>query len=417
MIAMPNGSSYSYDAENHLLSTAGVNYTGVYPERSRGDGDGNRVEKSSGTIYWQGGLDESNLSGTLTNEYIFFPSASLGAGSGARIARRDPSSNVFYNFSDHLGTARSIAEVPSGQTTATKCYDADLYPFGGERWYTDSCDSHFKFTGKERDSESGLDNFGARYNSSSMGRFMSPDPTFASSRKASPQTWNRYSYVLDNPLAFVDPDGEVWQQSITGSWDWMDKCNAGATCRTEFAQQEGENVVVYGPSSKDDKKTFYPDPNGNGYVDISAIAATDGAYFTLKSGASSYLSPQSAVDLYNGAYDYHVDYPKDDKLVLTDAGNSTGTNFGPHQAHNLGRAVDLRYMDENGHALTGENSALLADDDRMRDMVRIFEENGFNENYSDNDQNLGIQWAPNHSSHIHFGKTLGLAQCEIGPCK
>ena len=118
--AMPNGSSYSYDAEDHVLSTAGVNY--AY------DGDGQRVEKSNGTIYWYrpGGevLDESNLSGTITNEYIFF--------GGARIARRDASSNVFYNFSDHLGTARSIAEVPSGQTTATKCYDADLYPYGGE---------------------------------------------------------------------------------------------------------------------------------------------------------------------------------------------------------------------------------------------------------------------------------------------
>ncbi len=189
IIAMPNGSSYSYDAENHLLSTAGVNYT--Y------DGDGQRVEKSSGTIYWHGGLDESTLSGSLTNEYIFF--------GGARIARRDPSGNVFYNFADHLGTARAIAEVPSGQTTATKCYDADLYPFGGERWYTDSCDSHFKFTGKERDIESGLDNFGARYNSSSMGRFMSPDPL--GGRLADPQTLNKYSYVTNNPLRYTDPTG------------------------------------------------------------------------------------------------------------------------------------------------------------------------------------------------------------------
>jgi RHS repeat-associated protein len=48
----------------------------------------------------------------------------------------------------------------------------------------------YKFTGKERDSESGLDNFGARYNSSAMGRFMSPDnPKF--SEKTDPQTWKR----------------------------------------------------------------------------------------------------------------------------------------------------------------------------------------------------------------------------------
>jgi RHS repeat-associated protein len=135
-----------------------------------------------------------------TDEYIFF--------GGQRIARRDPSSNVFYNFSDHLGTARSIAEVPSGQTTATKCYDADLYPFGGERWYTDSCDSHFKFTGKERDSESGLDNFGARYNSSSLGRFMSPDPILSTPLHIiNPQRWNKYTYAVDNSTSYIDPDG------------------------------------------------------------------------------------------------------------------------------------------------------------------------------------------------------------------
>jgi RHS repeat-associated protein len=64
-----------------------------------------------------------------------------------------------------------------------------------------------KFPGKERDSESGLDNFGARYDSSSVGRFMSPDPLMASARVWDPQTWNRYSYALNNPLLFIDPTG------------------------------------------------------------------------------------------------------------------------------------------------------------------------------------------------------------------
>ena len=64
-----------------------------------------------------------------------------------------------------------------------------------------------KFTSKERDPESGLDNFGARYNSSSMGRFMTPDPLLNSGRPWEPQSWNRYSYVENNPLRFVDPKG------------------------------------------------------------------------------------------------------------------------------------------------------------------------------------------------------------------
>ncbi|MGC2422416.1 MAG: hypothetical protein WA405_12305, partial [Candidatus Acidiferrales bacterium] len=67
--------TYNYDAENHLTSTAGVAYTGVYPERSRRNGDGERVEKSNGEIYWytSGGevLDETDLSGNLSSEYIF----------------------------------------------------------------------------------------------------------------------------------------------------------------------------------------------------------------------------------------------------------------------------------------------------------------------------------------------------------
>jgi RHS repeat-associated protein len=61
--------------------------------------------------------------------------------------------------------------------------------------------------GKERDFESGLDNFGARYNASSMGRFMSPDPENAGAALGSPQSWNAYSYVLNNPLNAIDPDG------------------------------------------------------------------------------------------------------------------------------------------------------------------------------------------------------------------
>jgi len=63
------------------------------------------------------------------------------------------------------------------------------------------------FTGKERDSESGLDYFGARYDASSLGRFMTPDPLMASGHARNPQTWNRYAYALNNPLRFVDPDG------------------------------------------------------------------------------------------------------------------------------------------------------------------------------------------------------------------
>jgi RHS repeat-associated protein len=65
----------------------------------------------------------------------------------------------------------------------------------------------YLFTGKERDTESGNDYFGARYYASSMGRFLSPDPKAASGHAADPQTWNRYAYTDNNPLKFIDPNG------------------------------------------------------------------------------------------------------------------------------------------------------------------------------------------------------------------
>ena len=70
----------------------------------------------------------------------------------------------------------------------------------------------YRFTGKERDAESGLDYFGARYYGSSMGRFMSPDPVIITpERLASPQELNLYAYGANNPLRFIDPTGEVLQ--------------------------------------------------------------------------------------------------------------------------------------------------------------------------------------------------------------
>ncbi len=66
----------------------------------------------------------------------------------------------------------------------------------------------FDITGKERDSESGLDYFGARYYGSALGRFTSPDPTVMTRQRISdPQQLNLYSYTRNNPLQFIDPDG------------------------------------------------------------------------------------------------------------------------------------------------------------------------------------------------------------------
>jgi hypothetical protein len=171
-----NGNAFTYDTENHLSTAGGSTY--VY------DGDDNRVEKSGSKIYWFAGseiLDETDTTGSITNssfnEYVFF--------GGARIARRDSSGDVFYYLTDQLGTSRKILEA--GQTTA--CYDADFEPFGGEHVYVNTCPQNYKFTGKERDTESNLDDFGARYYASMTGQIHDARLGFEAGIRALCQIW------------------------------------------------------------------------------------------------------------------------------------------------------------------------------------------------------------------------------------
>jgi RHS repeat-associated protein len=89
-------------------------------------------------------------------------------------------------------------------------------------------------TGKERDAESGLDYFGARYYASSMGRFMSPDPLMATpERLLDPQEWNMYGYARNNPLSITDP---------TGLDIWLQGCGANSsTCQGNYVGTTDDN--------------------------------------------------------------------------------------------------------------------------------------------------------------------------------
>ena len=75
-------------------------------------------------------------------------------------------------------------------------------------------------TQKERDNETGLDFFEARYYASSQGSFTSPDPLYFQAMMAiDPQRFNLYAYTRNNPLKFVDPSGE--KVSLGGNEDWL----------------------------------------------------------------------------------------------------------------------------------------------------------------------------------------------------
>lgn len=214
------GASYTYDAENHLVLTSGYAY--FY------DGDGNRMKKCTstaaftcqtsptGTLYWRGAgsdpLIETTLGGTNQEEYIFF--------NGKRIARRDVSNSaVHYYFSDHLGSTSmttdangTMSACPTNSTLITGEDESDYYPYGGEQPLCNRVAQNYKFTGKERDGESGLDDFVARFDASNLGRFMTPDwsadpATVPYARFESPQSLNLYAYAQNNPATLSDPSG------------------------------------------------------------------------------------------------------------------------------------------------------------------------------------------------------------------
>jgi RHS repeat-associated protein len=125
---------------------------------------------------------------------------------------------VQWLISDHLGTPRMVLDQ-TGSLANMKRHD--YLPFGEElvaptsgrsaaQGYAGGDGVRQQFTEKERDTETGLDYFGARYFASTQGRFTSPGEPFADQSEGDPQTWNLYSYTANNPLARVDPDGRRW---------------------------------------------------------------------------------------------------------------------------------------------------------------------------------------------------------------
>ncbi len=128
-------------------------------------------------------------------------------------------------------------------------------------------------TGKERDTETGLDNFGARYNTSSMGRFMSPDPLGGGRRD--PQTLNKYAFSRNNPLRFIDPTGLY----VVDAKCAQDKKCAPEAARFEKARQQ--DLKSKDPAVRSAAAAYGDPGKANGvsvnFADKKAVEATCGS--------------------------------------------------------------------------------------------------------------------------------------------
>lgn len=201
---------YLYDAEGRLCA---VNNSGALTGYIY-DASGIRVAKGSLTSF---SCNFASNGYATTSSYVLGPGGEQvteynGAGvwqhtnafvSGALLASYHDT-DTYFALNDWLGTKR--AEISAGGLIAN--YHSLAYGNGLTQSGTAPDATEHHFTGKERDAESGDDYFGARYYASSMGRFMSPDPSqlyYADPTK--PQSLNLYNYGLNNPLVNTDPTG------------------------------------------------------------------------------------------------------------------------------------------------------------------------------------------------------------------
>ncbi|MFN7543641.1 MAG: RHS repeat domain-containing protein [Acidobacteriota bacterium] len=199
-------SQYDYDAENHLKRAAVRLTAGTTGVTEYGyDGEGRRVVRREGGVVKT--VFVYNAKGEMVAEY----------GEGAAML-----CTSCYLTADHLGSTRVVwgtdgqikklydyapygEEVGANYRGGDERYPTLVYPRAGGQAVS------IMFTGKERDAETGLDYFEARYFSGAQGRFTSPDEPLLDQSPYDPQSWNLYAYVRNNPLRYTDPTGRCSQ--------------------------------------------------------------------------------------------------------------------------------------------------------------------------------------------------------------
>jgi RHS repeat-associated protein len=305
---------YAYDAEGKLISSSYGTVTYIY------DAEGRRVGKaSSGTIT---NVYYYDVAGHLTTEISANSHSDIYAGN--RHLATYQGNNVFYNHASWLGT-----EAARSDATGTLCETISSLPFGDAQQTSGTCSpSPVFFTGKERDTESGLDYFGARHYSSTMGRFMSPDPSqlyFAD--PTNPQSLNLYTYVVNNPLKFVDPSGLTLQYACAESWQpWqvVEYGKDGAVGRDSGGNIGDAMCQVYDDGT--------PSPSVAPIPSQSQSAAPNTVAQNARCAASNAVSIASLAGISNSNW-----------LGQTLLGNdfSTASNllFGPNRVSSAGQAV------------------------------------------------------------------------------
>jgi RHS repeat-associated protein len=221
--------TYQYDAESRIKSTGGA-ATATYAY----DGHGRRVKKTAGgqtRYYYYDPLGNPVWEyTTLWETYNLYFNGKLVFTNTAAM-----SPSTVWLHTDHQGSVR-VKSNASGQAIAgTRLH---YHPFG-ERVNAKTDPVQYEFTGKERDDDTRLDYFGARYYANTLGRFPHADVPGIDQSAGDPQSWSLFGYVRNNPLRFVDPTGRACRQRSNGTT--YDDDSGGQSC-AEVYQEDYERV-------------------------------------------------------------------------------------------------------------------------------------------------------------------------------
>jgi RHS repeat-associated protein len=172
-------------------------------------------------------------------------------------------STLYYVLKDHLGSASVVTD-----TSGTIVGEDRFYPFGETRFMTGTMQTDKLFTGQREMAGLGIYNYGARFYSPKLGRFLSADTIVPG--YANPQNLNRFSYVNNNPLRYADPSGHMMIEESGGTHGCSNPkyCQNGKPKPPQ--QKKGSNTNTSHTRTKDD--VYAPISTGNQpniYVPVS----------------------------------------------------------------------------------------------------------------------------------------------------
>ncbi|MCH9646649.1 MAG: hypothetical protein K0U98_00345 [Deltaproteobacteria bacterium] len=288
--------SYLYTAGDERLAILGLNpQDEAWTPRAANNQVLRRYKKVGEDLFWD-------------RDYMYTGSRPIGSVNAA--------GEVRHFHADHLGTIRRITDANQQIVE-----ERDYYPFGGAIQMLDTATEPLQFTGHERDiingeEEAQLDYMHARYYTPHLGRFASVDPVSGSVGES--QSWNRYTYVRNNPIRSLDPDGRLTLEFQASAIVALPFLPGGVTVAAGIAFDDRGNVGLFASGGS----AFGADAAAGGDVTISgADTIFDRAGGSVGFAIDLPTGPGGGVSISTAK--------KDEPLSLEDVAVTAGLSAGP----------------------------------------------------------------------------------------